>query len=168
MTSSSSGSNDNDGASPPFIGALLRYCWQRVRQQINDDIAAAGFGDLQDSLISFFQYPLPDAVRPSDLARQLKVSRQAANYLILQMEELGYLERRNPRGGGRRLVYLTRRGWQVVDVIFRSLRNTQEQWATRIGEKRFRDFMEVLEIMSSDDSARRDPARKTRRQTRRT
>jgi DNA-binding MarR family transcriptional regulator len=38
------------------------------------------------------------------------MSRQATNYLVGQMEELGYVERRVGPAGDRRLVYLTKRG----------------------------------------------------------
>ncbi|WP_374466655.1 MarR family winged helix-turn-helix transcriptional regulator [Ferrovibrio sp.] len=153
--------NDNDRAAPPFIGARLRYSWQRVRQKIKDDIAAAGFTDVTEPMFLVFHYPLPDAMRPADLARRLGMTRQATNYLIQQMEVLGYLERRVAKGdtGGRRLIHLTRRGWQVVEVIFASLRDSQAQLARRVGEKRFADFMAVLEVLSAEELVRLEPAR---------
>lgn len=150
MASRPAGLNDNQTAAPPFIGARLRYSWQRVRQKIKDDIAAAGFTDVTEPMFLAFHYPLPDAVRPADLARRLNMTRQATNYLLLQMEALGYLERRAAKGdtGGRRLVYLTRRGWQVVEVIFASLRDTQDQLAQQLGAKGFDAFMAGLEVLS--------------------
>jgi DNA-binding MarR family transcriptional regulator len=161
MTSRRAGSNDNQTAAPPFIGARLRYSWGRVRQKIRDDIAAAGFTDVTEPMFLVFHYPLPDAVRPADLARRLGMTRQATNYLLQQMEALGYLERRAARGdaGGRRLVHLTKRGWQVVEVIFASLRDTQEQLARRLGARAFDAFMAGLEILSAQDLTRLEPAR---------
>jgi DNA-binding MarR family transcriptional regulator len=140
--------------SPPFVGALLRLCWQRVRRHMNEAIRTEGFTDLPDSHLIFFQYPLPDGVRPSDLARQLRMSRQATNYLIAQMEALGYLERRASTEGERRLVYLTARGWRVVDTIYVSLRALQEQWAEKVGRQRFDDLMEVLRTLAEEDERR--------------
>ncbi len=136
---------------PPFVGALLRLCWQRVRDRLHADIREAGFTDLQEAHFAVFSYPLPDGVRPSDLARRMHMSRQATNYLVGQMEELGYLERRAGPETDRRLVYLTGRGLQVAEVIYASLRRLQEQWAEEVGQERFNGFMAVLRELSVRD-----------------
>src|SRR5690242_10994326 len=78
----------------PYVGALLRLSWQRVRARINAAVRAAGFDDLQDTHMLVFSYPPADGVRPSELARRLGMSRQAANHVIGQMEAMGYLKRR--------------------------------------------------------------------------
>ena len=88
---------------------------------------------------------------PSELARQMRMSRQATNYLIGQPEGLGYLERRAAADGERRLVYLTERGWKVADTIYASLRQLQERWADEVGRERFNDFMDVLRLLSTED-----------------
>jgi DNA-binding MarR family transcriptional regulator len=134
---------------PPFVGALLRLCWQRARGHMHEAVRAAGFIDLQEAHFAVFSYPLPNAVRPSDLARQLCMSRQATNYLLGQLEQLGYLERRAMPGSDRRLVYLTKRGWSVAETIYMALRQLQEQWADEVGHGRFDDFMEVLRSLSA-------------------
>lgn len=116
---------------------------------MHEAIRAAGFADLQEPHFAVFSYPLPDGVKPSDLARQIRMSRQATNYLIGQMEELGYLERRSERDGERRLVYLTERGWKVAQTIYEALHQLQEEWADEVGHDRFRNFMEVLRILAT-------------------
>jgi DNA-binding MarR family transcriptional regulator len=137
-------------ASPPFVGALLRHCWTRVWQNINETLRAEGFTDLPESYVTIFRYPGPDAVRPSDLARRLQVSRQLINHGIAQLEELGYLERRVAPESGRRLVYLTKRGHQVIDTIYASLWQLQKEWERKVGRKRFSDFMDTLRILSAE------------------
>lgn len=139
-----------DGSGPPFVGALLRHCWKRVRGRIREAVHAAGFRDLQDAHLAVFSYPLPDGVRPSELARRLDASRQAANHLIGQMEALGYLERRGT-GGNRRLVHLTERGWRVGDAIFACLRELEADWAREIGQERFSEFMDVLRHLAAEE-----------------
>ncbi len=134
---------------PPFVGALLRLCWHRVRDRMYESIRAAGFADLQEAHFAVFSYPLPDGVRPSDLARRLRMSRQATNYLLGQLEELGYLERRAAPGTDRRLVHLTERGWNVADVIYASLRQLQREWAGEVGPDEFRTFMDVLRLLAA-------------------
>lgn len=134
---------------PPFFGALLRITWQHVRNQMHEAIHAAGFTDFQDAHFAVFSYPLPDGVRPSELARQRRMSRQAVNYLLIQLEELGYIERRSPEGSDRRLIYVSERGWQLVETIFTCLRRLHAEWAKEIGEERFNGFLDVLKQLSA-------------------
>jgi len=141
----------HDQLAPPFVGALLRLCWQRVRSHLLEAIRANGFSDIQESHFAVFSYPLPNGMRPSDLARQIRMSRQATNYLVGQLEELGYVERRAEVGSDRRVIYLTERGWHVADTIYEALQQVQERWAQAVGAERFGHFMDVLRTLSSSD-----------------
>ncbi|WP_222380469.1 MarR family winged helix-turn-helix transcriptional regulator [Rhizobium leguminosarum] len=134
---------------PPFFGALLRIVWQHVRERILQAIHEAGFADFQEAHFAVFSFPLPDGMRPSELARQKRMSRQAVNYLLSQLEELGYVERRAADGSDRRLVYLTPRGHEVVAAIFACLRQLHEQWSKEVGKERFDDFVDVLKQLST-------------------
>jgi len=138
---------------PPFVGALLRLSWQRVRDHLNAAIRAAGYTDLQEAHFAVFSYPLPNGTRPSDLARQMRMSRQAANYLIGQLETLGYLERKAALGTERRLVYLTKRGRDVTRVIYASSRQLQKQWAREVGPEQFDAFAGMLRRFAAPQTA---------------
>ena len=138
-------------SAPPRFGALLRLCGQHARGYVTDAIRAAGFADLQDAHLVVFQYPIPDGVRPSDLARHIRMSRQATNYLITQLEQLGYLERRCLPDNDRRLVHLTARGRHVFETIFAALRDLQHQWEKKVGRKRFAEFIDVLTTLAEDE-----------------
>jgi DNA-binding MarR family transcriptional regulator len=96
-----------------------------------------------------FSFPPPDGVRPSDLARRIRMSRQATNHIIGQLEELGYLERRAAKKGERRLIYLTARSRGMVKVAHATLLKIQAEWAAEIGADRFDDFMKVLRQFAS-------------------
>ena len=144
--------DDANAQGPPFVGALLRLSWQRVRAHLHETIRAHGFTDLQEAHFAVFSYPLPHGVRPSDLARQLRMSRQATNYLVGQMEALGYLERRTGPESDRRLVYLTGRGMKVADVVYACLRELQAQWAEEVGPDRFEVFLDVLRLLAKEQS----------------
>ena len=139
-----------DPEGPPFVGALMRLCVQRVRARIDAAIRQGGFADLQETHLRVFSYPLPDGVRPSELARHLGMTRQATNHVIAQMEAMGYLERRAIAGGERRLVHFTPRAWAVAETIYRCSRQVQAEWAAEIGEERFRDLMAILRRLAAD------------------
>ena len=128
----------------PRVGALLRLAYQITRNHQLKVLREHGFGDLNQALFNVFVYPHPDGVRPGDLAERINMTKQATNYLIGQLESLGYVERRAPKGSTRRLVFLTRRGWQSIDVHRAAVLEVEAQWAKTIGPKRFNDFKETL------------------------
>ena len=140
--------NTSEELQPPFFGALLRIVWQDVRSRMHKAIHDAGFADFQDAHFAVFSYPLPDGIRPSELARQKKMSRQAINYLITQLEELGYVERHASEGSDRRLIYLSARGQEIAETIFTCLRRLHAEWAEEIGHERFDVFLDVLKQLS--------------------
>jgi DNA-binding MarR family transcriptional regulator len=76
------------------------------------------------------------------------MTRQATNYLLGQLEEIGYLERRGTGDGARRLIYLTEKGWEVIRQMWRPLRAIEAEWATEVGPERFDTFMTVLRHLS--------------------
>jgi DNA-binding MarR family transcriptional regulator len=133
---------------PPFVGALLRLCFEHARARVHQAIREAGCDDLHETHLRLFTYPAPDGVRPSEIARRLGMSRQAANHVIAQMESLGYLERRDDPDG-RRLVYLTPRSWKVTEAIWAAMRDLQAEWRAELGSERFEVFIGALRQLAA-------------------
>src|SRR5512134_3414880 len=79
---------------PPLIGALLRMPWDAVHQHMLDRLHESGFGDFDAAYLTVFQYPGPQGARPSELAARLRISKQALNCLLGELERRDYLERR--------------------------------------------------------------------------
>ena len=48
-------------------------------------------------------------------------------------------------------MFLTRRGWQSIDLHRAAVVELEEQWAKAIGQKRFKDFKEALEQLAAFD-----------------
>ncbi|MGH7717207.1 MAG: MarR family winged helix-turn-helix transcriptional regulator [Vulcanimicrobiaceae bacterium] len=143
--SSTTSIRDNAAAAvgPPYVGALLRLPWQAVRNRLLRAFSDAGFGDIGPSHFGVIQYPPPDGVRPIDIAAKAQISKQAANYLIAQLESNGYLRRRTVRGKGR-LVFLTAKGKKVADVAHATMRKIELEWEHILGTERYRIFREGL------------------------
>jgi DNA-binding MarR family transcriptional regulator len=135
----------------PYVGALLRMTNLVSRERSLRMLAERGFTDLNQALLSGFFWPPPDGVRPIDLADQANMTKQAMNYLIGELEKLGYMERRSDAAASRRLVYLTRRGWQVFEAIWTAQKQLQKEWAAVLGKKRFDEFMSTLRQLSGFD-----------------
>src|SRR5256714_11144998 len=115
---------------PPLIGALLRLPWEAVQRGMLERLHEHGFDDLDAAHLNVFQYPGPQGARPSDLAARLRVSKQALNYLLGQLERLGYLERRTDADDLRsRRVVLTPRGAAAIGVIREAVAHLGAAWA---------------------------------------
>src|ERR1044072_5015892 len=103
---------------PPLLGALLRIPLEVIQGRMLTRLAEHGFDDLVLAHLAVLRYPGPDGKRPSDLAAEANMSKQAMNYLLGQLEALGYLERRaDPEDLRSKRVYLTERGDATRKVI---------------------------------------------------
>src|SRR5438045_9096291 len=103
---------------PPLIGALLRMPWEAVLERMLERLHDRGFDDLDAAHLNVFQYPGPQGARPADLATRLRMSKQAVNYLLGELERLDYLQRQpDPDDLRSKRVALTRRGTSAVRVI---------------------------------------------------
>src|SRR5690348_9931002 len=92
---------DAERFGPPLIGALLRMPWEAVQEHMLARLHAAGFADFDSSYLTVFRYPSPEGERPSELAARRRISKQALNHLLGQLEQRGYLEREADPEDGR-------------------------------------------------------------------
>jgi DNA-binding MarR family transcriptional regulator len=143
----------------PFIQALLRMTYEIARKHQLKTLESHGLGNLTPALLNVMVYPHPDGVRAGDLAERLNLTKQATNYFLGELEALGYIERRAQKGSKRRLVFLTRRGWQSIDLQRAAVLELEAQWAKAIGQKRFDDLKEMLAQLIALDMNRPDEHR---------
>src|SRR6185312_16320222 len=130
---------------PPLIGALLRMPVDAVRRQMIERLHEHGFADIDPAHLIVLRYPGPQGERPSDLAAQLGMSKQALNYQLGQLERRGYLERRaDPEDLRSRRIVLTRRGVAAAHVIRDAVAELETRWARELGEKRYAQLRGLL------------------------
>jgi len=146
MTSDNSSSVFTEGPfGPPLIGALLRMPLEVVRHRMLERLHEHGFDDLEPAHLIVLQYPGPQGTKPSELAARLRISKQALNYQLGQLEQLGYLERRPDADDLRsKRIVLTERGEATVPVIRAAVAEIERDWAGVLGEDRFEQLREFL------------------------
>ena len=128
-----------------MIGALLRMPWETVQQHMLARLHERGFDDLDAAHLNVFQYPGPQGERPSELAARLRMTKQALNYLLGELERLGYLERRpDPDDLRSKRVALTPRAVSAIGVIRESVEEMEAAWAEQLGPKRFAELRSLL------------------------
>lgn len=139
---------------PPLIGALLRMPWEQVRRRIVAHLHASGFDDIEPPHLNVLQFPSPDGVRPSELAARLRVSKQAVNYLLGELERRGYVRREAHPGDPRaKLIRLTERGHRAEQTIQAAVREVEREWAERIGKRRFEQLRATLVELGREGEA---------------
>ena len=108
-----------------------------------------GFDDLDPAHLDVFQYPGPEGARPSELAIRLRMSKQALNYLLGQLELLDYLERLpDPDDLRSKRIVLSARGSSAIDVIREAVGEMEDTWARQLGPDRFAQLRVLLEELN--------------------
>jgi DNA-binding MarR family transcriptional regulator len=119
--------------------------WEAVQRRMLERLHERGFDDLDAAHLNVFQYPGPQGARPTELAARLRISKQALNYQLGELERLGYLERRaDPDDLRSKRVVLTRRGTSLIRVIREAVAEVETAWAEQLGPERFAQLRGLL------------------------
>lgn len=131
---------------PPLIGALLRVPYENVRARMLTGLHERGFTDLVAAHVDVWRYPGPENQRPSDLAAHTRMSKQALNYLLGQLEQLGYLTRETDVDDQRsKRIRLTPRGHAATSAIYEIIQEVEADWERQLGPQAFGQLRRLLE-----------------------
>src|SRR4051812_5311000 len=121
------------GSEPP-LGVLLFIPYRHLEQRILDAVVAAGH-PITLPQARLFQRMSPEGSRLTTLAASAQTTKQAAKFLVDQLEAAGYVERvPDPADGRARLVRITPRGYDVVRVVTAVQQGIEEEWRTHLGD----------------------------------
>ena len=143
---------------PPLIGALLRMPWETLVERMLTDLHERGFTDLGAPHLTVLQWPGPDDLRPSELATRTRMSKQALNYLLGQLERNGYLQRRDdPHDQRFKRIALTRRGQRAARAMRDIVREVETEWQQHLGPHRFAELRALLTDLNHHVAHRQTP-----------
>jgi DNA-binding MarR family transcriptional regulator len=130
---------------PPLIGALLRMPLDVVRRRMLEALHERGFTDIVPAHLVLLSWPGPQGRRPGEIAAQAQMTKQAANYLLGQLELLGYIERRPDADDQRsRRVHLTERGREVAETMRAAVSEIEAEWRAFLGDDDFGRLQALL------------------------
>lgn len=136
---------DPNAPGPPLIGALLRTGSETVRDRMLAGLHQRGYDDLVAAHLNVLQYPGPENLRPSELATRTHMSKQALNYLVGQLEQLGYLTREDDEADQRsKRIHLTRRGRAAGAAIREIVREVEAEWEQQLGHEQLTQLRDLL------------------------
>jgi DNA-binding MarR family transcriptional regulator len=105
----------------------------------------AGFDDIVPAHLSVLRYPGPQGRRPSELAAERGMTKQAVNYLLRQLEQLGYLTRMgDDRDQRSKRIELTTRGLAAAENIRDTVREIEHDLEAELGVARFAELRSLL------------------------
>jgi DNA-binding MarR family transcriptional regulator len=92
-----------------------------------------------------FQHIEAGGSRLTDLAERAQITKQSMGYLVDDLEQRGYLERRpDPSDRRAALISLTDRGWEQVRASLTIIATLEEEWASGLGQPRMEQLRELL------------------------
>ena len=124
---------NSQAADQPSLGVLLFIPYRHLEQRILQAVVAAGH-HITLPQARVFQRIDPAGSRLTRIAESAQVSKQAAKFLIDQLERAGYLERvPDPTDGRARVVRITTLGRNVIQVATEEQARVEAEWAAHLG-----------------------------------
>jgi DNA-binding MarR family transcriptional regulator len=131
--------------------------YEAVHHRIVADANAAGFDDFVPAHLAVLRYPGPGGRRPSDLAAEAGTTRQAMNYLLGQLEQLGYIVRHaDPDDVRSKRVRLTARGESLRRTIRGSVSAIERDLEDELGRASYAQLHELLVKLNSTKTVQRE------------
>lgn len=133
-----------------IIALFQRFCWldEGLQARLHD----RGWPDISRPQSMVMTNIVSGIVRPSDIARNLGISRQAIHSTINQMVKLGMVKL-DPDPDDRRhmIVSLTDTGARMRQDAQRAMDALADQLAERLGKERFEALLATLEADWGDN-----------------
>jgi DNA-binding MarR family transcriptional regulator len=124
-------------------GMLQAYYW--LDESIQNHIRGAGYAPLSRSQGMILINVAGGIRRPSDLARNLGISRQAVHQLLADLEERGLIDLRpDPADARAKEVHFSRRGTGMHLLAVEAQRKVHEELERRLGSKVLDDLTKAL------------------------
>ena len=134
------------GPSPRLLNRLLLRPALAMRIRIQRAIEEAGFDDFRIAHMNVFAWLPASGARIGELARQAQLSKQTMTELVAYLEQHEYVSRtRDPSDGRAWIIRFTERGEALHRVALRTLRETEREWASALGDDAYRDLVGHLE-----------------------
>ncbi len=126
------------------LGLLLFIPYRAMETAVLAELARRGH-HLSFAQARVFQRLGPDGIRPSELTEATQLTKQTLGSILDQLETAGYIARTpDPADGRARLVTITDRGQELVDLSLPVVEEVERAWTEHLGPERTRQLREML------------------------
>lgn len=128
----------------PNLGLLLYIPYRYLECAVLEALKEQGH-DLPLNQARVFQRIAPEGSRLAELAEAAQLPKQTVGSIIDQLEAAGYVQRStDPKDARARLVTITARGQELVDISLPVLRDVEAAWHAQLGPTRILHLREAL------------------------
>jgi DNA-binding MarR family transcriptional regulator len=126
------------------LGLLLFIPYRFLESAVLAELKAHGH-DIPLNQARVFQRIAPGGSRLAELAGAAQVSKQTVGSIVDQLERSGYVRRvPDPSDARARLVTVTAKGQELVEISLPVVREVEAAWAAHLGAPRTRQLREAL------------------------
>jgi DNA-binding MarR family transcriptional regulator len=126
------------------LGLLLFIPFRYMESAVIATLKANGH-DIPLNQARVFARINPQGSRLAELAEAAQVSKQTVGSIVDQLERAGYVRRRpDPADARARLVTITDKGHELVDLSTPVVRQIEASWETHLGHDRARQLRSIL------------------------
>jgi DNA-binding MarR family transcriptional regulator len=137
----------------PTVPALVSLVAASGVPHLRGAFATAGLDGIRPAQAVALVPLAAGGLHASDLADQLKVSRQAIAQGVAALERHGYVNRvPDPADARARIIELTPRGRQALRVMRSSALDLEKRWQEILGQKRLGELRKTLQMLLSPES----------------
>ncbi len=102
--------------------------------RLHERLDAAGYGDIRPAHGNVIGFLSPEGTRITELATRAQLTKQTIQYLVDDLEGLGYVERAvDPTDARARLVRFTSKGRGAVRAAESAFREIEREWSAGLG-----------------------------------
>lgn len=136
---------------PHPLAPMLEDIQHLMLHELHARLAEEGYAAIRPGHGCVFRFIDERGARLTELASRSGTSKQAVSEVVVDLEDLGYVERApDPIDGRAKIIRLTESGEQAQRTARRIFSEIEAGWAERYGEQRIAALRELLEEMTAD------------------
>jgi DNA-binding MarR family transcriptional regulator len=138
------------------LGVALRQAWVGYRRRLDEELAAAGFGDrgFPDGRVLHICSTSADATI-SQIGRELGMTRQGASKIVASLRDRRYVTLSDSATDAReKIVKLTPRATEHLAAHRKAARDIERQLRSEVGPAAFDSLYLLLEALGGDEQSR--------------
>jgi DNA-binding MarR family transcriptional regulator len=157
VTASTRGSETTSrGEAPKRLSSALRRAWLGYQRQLDEKMAAAGFGDRgfpDGRVLRMCTGPAETTV--SQIGRELGITRQGASKIVAGLQDRRYVTLSPSATDGReKIVKLTPRAVDYLATQRRAADTIERQLRTELGPEVLANLFRLADALAGDDDVR--------------
>jgi DNA-binding MarR family transcriptional regulator len=127
------------------LAALMDGPYKAMDKALFPELARRGHGDIRPAHSKVFEVIRGTGSRITDMAADAAMTKQAMQYLVDDLENLGYAERiPDPDDRRAKLIRLTPRGRECVVFAREAFARTEAAWAKKLGQTKMSQLRALL------------------------